>query len=71
MHMFVCVNTCIDNSIFMLYNLILQVHICSSAEFHLPLCSVEYAAGSLSSELRGTGGEEEEQFLNHGANVGG
>lgn len=44
---------------------------CTSAAPHSPLCSVEYAAGSLSSELRGAGGEEEQQFLNHGANVGG
>lgn len=35
-----------------------------------PLCSVEYAAGCLRPEVRGAGGEEEEQLLHHGADVG-
>lgn len=37
----------------------------------LPFSSVKYAAGSLSPELGGAGGEEDEQFLHHGADVGG
>lgn len=37
---------------------------------HSLLGSVEYTAGSLGSEFRVAGGEEEEQFLHHGADVG-
>lgn len=36
-----------------------------------PLCSVEDAAGGLRSEIRRAGGEEDEQLLHHGADVGG
>lgn len=36
-----------------------------------PLGGVEDAAGGVRPELRGAGGEEEEQLLHHGADVGG
>lgn len=37
----------------------------------LPVGSDEDAAGSLRSEIGWTGGEEDEQLLHHGADVGG
>lgn len=52
-------------------NTTMYVHIYVCAVCRSPLGSVEYAAGSLSPELRRAGGEEDEQLLHHGADVGG
>lgn len=39
--------------------------------FSSPLCSDEDATGGLRPEIRRTGGEEDQQLLHHGADVGG
>lgn len=39
--------------------------------FSSPLCSDEDATGGLRPEIRRAGGEEDEQLLHHGADVGG
>lgn len=64
MHMDVCaIDRYIDTTNMHRYSVCLQCH--------SPLRSVEYATGSLRPELKRAGGEEEEQLLHHGADVGG